>query len=397
MRVNPVAGVRLAAGHAGLYTIERPDVALLELAPGSQMAAVFTRNRFQGAPLQVARQHLAQKSPRLLVINAGCANAGVGAQGVADAQACCEYAAEVFGIEVQEVLPFSTGVIGERLAVDRIKAMLPQLKDQLAPEQWPAAAEAIRTTDTYAKLHSVQMQTKAGSMQVTGMAKGSGMICPDMATLLAFIATDLEVEADRLQQTLYEVLPDSFHAITVDGETSPNDACVLIATGQSGVAWKDLSEVEQRVWHQAVHEVCRALAKEIVRDGEGATRFITVEVEQAPSDDQAQAVARAVAHSPLVKTAAFAGDPNWGRILSAVGGSIGPEVVLEKISIHLDDEPVVQGGALVADYREDVARDVMSQSAFRICINLQMGEGRARVYTSDLSYEYVKINAEYRS
>ncbi len=397
MSDHAVPGVRLAAACAGLYSDSRLDVAVLEAAPEAQAAAVFTTNRFCAAPVEVARAHLQATAPRLLLINAGCANAGMGADGLADAHACCAAAAAVFGVEPEEVLPFSTGVIGQRLPVERIEAQLPTLNADLSEEHWDQAAQAILTTDTCTKLHSRQVEVAGQTLHVTGMAKGAGMICPDMATLLAFVATDVVADAPTLQTVLNTAMKTSFHAITVDGDTSTNDACVLLATGASKVELASLSSEEKAAWEQAVQEVCTGLAQDLIRDAEGATRFITVEVEQASSEVQAQAVARAVAHSPLVKTAAFAGDPNWGRILAAVGRSVDADVRMEDIDIWLDEVCIVAHGACAPDYQEADGQRVMQRPEFAIRINLRAGSQGARLYTSDLSYEYVKINAEYRT
>ena len=397
MSWQPVPGVRLAAASAGLYAGERLDLAVLELAPGTESAAVFTTNRFCAAPVEVAREHLGASPPRLLLVNAGCANAGLGGQGLEDARRSCGAAAGAFAVEPHEVLPFSTGVIGERLDVGKIEAQLPRLRQALSADGWPEAAQAILTTDTRAKLAGCRVKGGGGELHVTGMAKGAGMICPDMATMLAFVATDLAVDAAVLEQVLERALEGSFHAITVDGDTSTNDACVLLATGASGVALADLGDAEVEAWERAVFETCETLAKAIVRDAEGATRFITVEVEQAATPEQAQAVARAVAHSPLVKTAAFAGDPNWGRILAAVGRSVGDLSRMDRTGIRLDEVAVVAGGAVAEGYREEQGRSVMQREEFTIRVDLGLGESRMRLYTSDLSDDYVKINAEYRT
>ena len=397
MSWQPVPGVRLAAASASLYAGERLDLAVLELAPGTESTCVFTTNRFCAAPVEIAREHLEIRSPRLLLINAGCANAGLGEQGLYDARQCCMAAAEVFAIDPHEVLPFSTGVIGEKLDVGKIEAALPQLQQALSADGWPEAAQAILTTDTRVKLEGCRMKGGGKDLHVTGMAKGAGMICPDMATMLAFVATDLAVDAAVLEQVLERALETSFHAITVEGDTSTNDACVLVATGASGVALSDLSDSEVQAWEQAVFDTCETLAQAIVRDAEGATRFITIEVEQAATPEQAQAVARAVAHSPLVKTAAFAGDPNWGRILAAVGRSVGDLSRMDRIGVCLDDVPVVAGGAVAEDYREEQGLAVMEREEFTIRVNLGLGESQTRLYTCDLSYDYVKINAEYRT
>ena len=306
-------------------------------------------------------------------------------------------AAEVFGVEPYEVLPFSTGVIGERLDVGKIEAQLPQLHQALSADGWAEAAQAILTTDTRIKLESRRLKSDGKDLHVTGMAKGAGMICPDMATMLAFVATDLAADAAVLEQVLERALDNSFHAITVDGDTSTNDACVLLATGGSGVALSDLSDAGVEAWERAIFEICETLAMAIVRDAEGATRLIAVEIEQAATPEQAQAVARAVAHSPLVKTAAFAGDPNWGRILAAVGRSVGDLSCMDRVGMYLDEVQVVAGGALAEGYREEQGQAVMDREEFTIRVNLGLGGSRARLYTSDLSYDYVKINAEYRT
>ena len=397
MSWRPVPGLRLAAGRAGFYERDRPDTAVLELAPAAELAAVFTRNHFCAAPVAVAREHLAAARPRLLLVNAGCANAGLGAAGVGDARRSCELAAQTFGLRAEEVLPFSTGVIGERLDPERFGALLPELAGRLREDAWPEAAAAMLTTDTRTKLHGRTVAVAGREVRITGMAKGAGMICPDMATMLAFVATDLAAPRELLEHALERLLPTSFHAVTVDGDTSTNDACALLATGASGVGLAELPEAEIEAWQEAAREVFEALAQDLVRDAEGATRFITVAVEGAPSPAEAHAVARAVAHSPLVKTAAFAGDPNWGRILAAVGRSVSDAVAMERIGLWLDEAPVVAGGAAAADYSEDRAREVMAGREFTIRIDLGTGAASARLHTSDLSPGYVQINAEYRT
>ena len=397
MSWQPIPGVRLAAATAGLYVGERLDLAVLELVSGTESTGVFTTNRFCAAPVEVAREHLEASSPRLLLINAGCANAGRGEQGLHDARQCCQSAASAFGIEAHEVLPFSTGVIGQPLDVGKIETQLPGLQQALSADGWPEAAQAILTTDTRPKLEGRRIKGDGKEICVTGMAKGAGMICPDMATMLAFVATDLAVDAAVLEQVLERALETSFHAITIDGDTSTNDACMLLSTGGSGVALADLDDSEVKSWEQAVFDVCESLAKAIVRDAEGATRFITIEVGQAATPEQAQAVARAVAHSPLVKTAAFAGDPNWGRILAAVGRSVGDLSRMDRIELYLDEVPVAMGGAVAEGYREEQGQAVMAREEFAIRVNLGLGESRTRLHTSDLSYDYVKINAEYRT
>lgn len=396
--LRPVQGIRLGATAAGVRKQGRRDLVLIEAAPGTACAAVFTRNAFCAAPVIVARRHLAGHAPRYLLINAGNANAGTGAAGLRAAEACCELIAALGGCGSGEVLPFSTGVIGEPLPVDRIQAASGQLFNMLQTDGWAEAAQGIMTTDTVAKAVSMRLKLGDATVTLNGIAKGAGMIHPDMATMLAFLATDARVEPALLQRCLVRAVDDSFNCITIDGDTSTNDACVLLATG--GVAMAPIaSEDDPRypALAEAVREACAALAQAVVRDGEGATRFITVDVGGGRDRAECRAVAYAVALSPLVKTAFFAGDPNWGRILAAVGRAGLADLDVGGVTILLDDVCIVRGGERAADYTEERGQAVMRQPEIAIRIALGRGEAQARVWTTDLSYDYVKINAEYRT
>ena len=396
-RLIPVKGVRLAATQTAIRYRNRDDLALIALAPDSRCAAVFTRNAFCAAPVVVARAHLAHAAPRWLLLNAGNANAGTGQAGQEDAYACCAALAAQVRDQPQAVLPFSTGVIGERLPVANIIGRLPALIEQLDEDRWLAAARAIMTTDTLPKGYSETVLTDQGPLTLTGIAKGAGMIRPDMATLLAFVATDAALEQASLESALQDAVEQSFHCITVDGDTSTNDACVLIATGQSGVAIDSLTHADGVRFRQALNGLMRRLAQAIVRDAEGATKFIRVAVEDAAHVAEARQAAFTIAHSPLVKTALFASDPNWGRILAAVGRAGIEAFDIASVAIFLDDVQVVAGGARALDYDEAQGRNVLAGPEFTIRIRLGRGSERAVVWTSDLSYDYVRINAEYRT
>lgn len=395
--LHPVAGVTLGTTAAGIRKVGRPDLVVVELAEGSTCGAVFTRNAFCAAPVTVAKQHLARTAPRYLLINTGFANAGTGTRGLQDAGRSCAALAELAGCSVEAVLPFSTGVIGEYLPVERLRAGLPDALARLTPTGWLDAATAIMTTDTVPKAASVQTEVAGRGVTVTGMAKGAGMICPDMATMLAFIATDAGVPHGLLQRCLEEVVADSFNAVTVDGDTSTNDACVLIATGQAAATVEDGTDPGYSALRNAVGEVARHLAQAIARDGEGATRFVTVRVEGGRTRQECRTVAYAIAHSPLVKTALFAGDPNWGRILAAVGRAGLADLAMEGVALYLDEVCVARGGERDAGYQEAQGADVTKRRELTVRVDLGRGSADARVWTCDLSYDYVRINAEYRT
>ena len=393
----PIRGLRLGCTKAGIRYKGRNDLVAVELPAGATCAAVFTRNAFCAAPVVVAREHLVATAPRYLVINSGNANAGTGDAGLAAARESCRLVAAAAGCRPEEVLPFSTGVIGEPLPVERIGAAADALLADLAEDGWERAADAIMTTDTVRKLVSREARVGAGAFRVTGMAKGAGMICPDMATMLAYVATDAAVAPDLLQRCLWEAVEPSFNAITVDGDTSTNDACVLMATGGSGIVVDSADSPQGHALFDAVREVCLALARAIVKDGEGATKLVEIEVEEAASGDEARTVAYTIAHSPLVKTALFASDPNWGRILAAVGRAGLRDLDIRGVRIWLDDVRIVSEGGRDPGYTEAAGKAVVSRPEFAIRVALGRGDVATRVLTCDLSFDYVKINAEYRT
>lgn len=393
----PIAGCRLASVEAGVRYSDRKDLVVIEFDSGTTTAAVFTQNAFRAAPVVVAKRHLAECSPRALLVNSGNANCGTGQRGMDDAIASCTSLAKALGCSSNEVLPFSTGVIGEYLPIEKFAPAVEQASSQLASDAWLDAAHAIMTTDTVAKGLSKQIQTSEGVVSITGIAKGSGMIRPDMATMLSYIATDAAVPQADLQALLSAATEVSFNAVTVDGDTSTNDACTLSATAASGIKldpssphWADFSE--------AVTEICLFLAQALIRDGEGASKFVTVNVTNALSVSQAKSIAYTVAHSPLVKTALFASDPNWGRLLAAIGRApVESALDVSKIDISLDQVKIVSAGEREPSYEEPAGQAVMDQDEISINISMGAGSESATVWTSDLSHGYVTINADYRS
>jgi glutamate N-acetyltransferase/amino-acid N-acetyltransferase len=384
----PIAGVELGVTMAGVKKPGRKDLLVLRLAPGSAVAGVFTQNRFCAAPVTLAKKHL-KNHVSALVVNTGNANAGTGEDGIKRALQVCEALAGHLGCEVDEVLPFSTGVIMEPLPAERIVAALP--KALLAKSDWLSAAEAIMTTDTVPKAASKKVRLSRGEICVTGIAKGAGMIRPDMATMLGFIATDARVSRRELQELLERVAERSFNCISVDGDTSTNDSLILAATGKGAAP---SSARERLKLEAAVTDVARQLAQAIVRDGEGATKFVTVRVERGRNLEECRQVAYAIAHSPLVKTAFFASDPNLGRILAAVGNT-GVEV--NRMSLYLDQVLVASAGARHPAYKEEQGVAAMKKPEFTVRAVLNRGKAQATVWTCDLSFDYVKINAEYRT
>ncbi len=395
-RLHPVAGIEVATLSAGIKTEGRRDLVLFSLQPMTKVAAVFTRNAFCAAPVVVAKEHLAEGRPSYLLINTGNANAGTGEPGMRDARECCARLAAVMQCRAEEVLPFSTGVIGEPLPMPKILDTLPGFPSALQADGWEDAAYGIMTTDTVPKGASRQLEVNGKTITITGISKGSGMIRPDMATMLAYIATDAEIARPLLQQCLNDVVKFSFNRITVDGDTSTNDACVLMASGQSGVTIEADSDSYIR-FAEALTEVCQQLAQLIVRDGEGATKFISIEVNGGRNEVECEQVAYTIAHSPLVKTALFASDPNWGRILAAVGRAGIENLDLESLAIFLGDVCIVRDGGRAADYREEQGQVVMDHDEITIRVELARGEATAVLWSCDFSYDYVRINAEYRS
>ena len=395
--IYPVAGVQLGSIAAGIRYPNRQDLVAIALAEGSTVAAVFTTNAFCAAPVVLARTHLAQSPTRYLLINSGNANAGTGEPGMRAAQLTCDTLAQHAGCAPEAVLPFSTGVIGEDLNTKAIIAALPELLKNLREDAWQQAASAIMTTDTVPKLVSKTIHIDNKAVVITGMCKGSGMIRPDMATMLAYIATDAAVPQTLLQDCLHAAVAPSFNSITVDGDTSTNDACVLMATGKSGVSISSLDDARGTLFANAVLEVCMELARMVVKDGEGATKLVEIRVSEAASVDEARQVAFTIAHSPLVKTALFASDPNWGRILAAVGRAGLHNLDLNAIRIALNDVSIVRNGGRDPSYTEAAGKAVMQQADILIHVALGRGRCDASVLTCDFSYDYVKINAEYRS
>lgn len=398
--LHPVNGVRLGTTSAGIKTEGRQDLVLMELAPASNVAGVFTRNAFCAAPVTVAKEHLAtsEGQPRYLLVNTGNANAGTGSQGLADARACTSAVAELAGVDAAEVLPFSTGVIGEPLPVELIVNALPAAQDKLSEQGWADAAAGIVTTDTRPKGHSVVFSVDGTQYTITGIAKGAGMIRPNMATMLAYVATDAAVEAPLLQQLLSELSDLSFNRVTVDGDTSTNDACVLVATGAAGNApLADKDSALYTALYEALTEVFVLLAQALVRDGEGASKFVAVRIEGGNTEAECLEVAYTIAHSPLVKTALFASDPNWGRILAAIGRAEVQQLDVDAVSVYLNDTLIAEQGGRAASYTEAQGVAAMAPEDIEIRVCLNRGESYATVWTTDFSYDYVRINAEYRT
>jgi glutamate N-acetyltransferase/amino-acid N-acetyltransferase len=385
----PVAGLELGIAMAGIKKPGRKDLLVMRVAPGAAVAGVFTRNRFCAAPVVLAKKHL-KNTVRALVVNTGNANAGTGKEGMKRALSVCEALGKAIGANPSQVLPFSTGVIMEQLPADKLIAALPSLKSA----GWLDAAEAIMTTDTVPKAVSREVKLSGGVATITGIAKGSGMIRPDMATMLGFVATDAKVAQKALQSMLKRVADRSFNCATVDGDTSTNDSFMLIA---SGVGVEVKKEKDRKIFEQAVLEVSQFLAQAIVRDGEGATKFVTVTVQKGRSAAECRKIAYAIAHSPLVKTAFFASDPNLGRILAAIGYAGIRDLRTDRIDLYLDDVLVAKSGGRNPAYRESLAFAAMKKPEFTVRAVLHRGRASATVWTCDFSYDYVKINAEYRS
>ena len=394
--LHPVAGIELGVAMAGVRKTNRRDLLLIRLGPGSTVAGVFTRNRFCAAPVTLAKRHLAAGGDvRGLVVNTGNANAGTGEDGLARAATVCEAVARSLGCAVRQVLPFSTGVIMEPLPAERIMAGIPAAVADLRPDNWLAAAEAIMTTDTVPKAASRRLRLGGGEVTVTGIAKGAGMIRPDMATMLGFVATDAKVPREALEALVREAADKSFNCITVDGDTSTNDSFVVVASGASGVAAESRSDLD--ALGRAITEVAALLAQAIVRDGEGATKFVTLRIEGGRSGEECRRVGYAIAHSPLVKTAFFASDPNLGRILAAIGNAGIEDLDTSRLELYLDSVLVAANGGRHPDYREEMGAAAMAKPEFTVRAVLQRGQAAATVWTCDLSFDYVKINAEYRT
>ena len=394
----PVAGVRLGVAEAEIRKKNRRDLTLVALDPGCTVAGVFTQNRFCAAPVQLCREHLAGGAGiRALVINTGVANAGTGEPGRQAAQATCDAVGALLGIGASQVLPFSTGVILEHLPVDRIQAGLPAAQADLKADNWHAAAHAIMTTDTVAKAASRTLTANGKKITISGVSKGAGMIKPNMATMLGFLATDAGIAQSLLDQLVKDAADQSFNCVTVDGDTSTNDSFVMIASGQSGVSFAAASDAGWGEVRAAIIAVAVELAQAIVRDGEGATKFITVAVEGGKTAEECRQVGYAIGHSPLVKTAFFASDPNLGRILAAIGYAGIADLDVDGVKVWLDDVLVAEHGGRAAAYQEEDGARVMRQAEITVRVDLGRGTATANVYTCDFSYDYVKVNADYRS
>lgn len=394
----PVKGIKMGIHDSYIRYQNRKDLVIFELAEHSTVAGVFTQNAFCAAPVHVCKDHLKQHAIRYLVINTGNANAGTGEIGLRNAYQTCEALAQLTGVVTENILPFSTGVIGEQLPMQRLLAGLAPALQKLDENSWHDAACGIMTTDTVPKGVSEQFEFDGISYTITGISKGAGMIRPNMATMLGFIATDLPIAQEILQELLKQAVNQSFNRITIDGDTSTNDSCVLIATGQAGgKPLQQLDDPRIEAFSEILNRVLKRLAQLIVQDGEGATKFITISVEGGATTQECCDVAYSIAHSPLVKTALFASDPNWGRILAAIGNAGVPHLDVNQVNVWLDDVQICQNGGVAQSYTEAAGAAVMAKTEFTIYVDLQRGEAKDTVYTCDLSYDYVKINADYRS
>ena len=395
--MHPVPGFRLGTTSAGIKKPGRQDLVVMEVAKGGAVAGVFTKNAFCAAPVQLTKSHIVDKPSRYLVTNTGNANAGTGESGRAHALQVCEQMATIGGVPVESVLPFSTGVIGEPLPVDKILAALPEAHAALSEDSWGQAAKGIMTTDTRPKGESVKLPLGGGVVTITGIAKGAGMIKPNMATMLAYVATDMKIDRDQLQSLVGNAADCSFNRITVDGDTSTNDCAMLIATGASSIAWQNLSLEEQQHFELALNNLFISLAQQIVQDGEGATKFVTVNVVGGVDTEECLAVAYTVAESPLVKTALFASDPNWGRILAAIGRAGIEKLNVDAIEVFLDEVLIAKNGGRADSYTEEQGAAVMAKEEIAITIDLHRGTAEETVWTMDFSHQDVTINADYRT
>ena len=397
-QLTPVLGLQLGYAQAGIKKPGRKDVLVLKLAPGATVAGVFTTNRFCAAPVQVSKDHLAGTQPIVaLVVNTGNANAGTGEAGLANANATCAALAKLLGCEANQILPFSTGVILEPLPLEKLVAGLPAAIANLNEDRWFDAAEAIMTTDTQPKAASRVVTIAGKRVTMTGISKGAGMIKPNMATMLGFMACDAKISQPVLQTLVKQAADASFNCITIDGDTSTNDSFMLIATGTGELKITDTASAEYHALAEAVIGLSQELAQMIVRDGEGATKFITVRVEQGRDLEECRKIAYAIGHSPLVKTAFFASDPNLGRILAAIGYAGVNDLDVNQINLYLDDVWVAKQGGRNPDYQEQDGQRVMKQSEITVRVTLARGEAAATIWTCDLSHDYVSINADYRS
>ena len=393
-----IEGIRLSASSANIYKEKRNDIALIEISDDSAITAAFTKNHFCAAPVKISKDNLNESKPRYCLINAGNANAGTGESGIQNARIVCEALANLTHCSKSEILPFSTGVIGEDLPVEKINKVLPSLLKNLSGDHWLDVAKSIMTTDTIPKAVSRQVKISNSTISITGIAKGSGMIKPNMATMLSFLATDANVTKDCLDEIKNRALEKSFNRIVVDGDTSTNDSFILISTcrAKNSIINKKNSK-EFTVLENEITKVCCSLAQAIVRDGEGATKFISIVVEEGKDEAECLSVAYSIAQSPLVKTAFTASDPNWGRIIAAIGNANVDKLDIAKVNIHINNVCVVDGGERSKTYTEEEGKRVMMEDEIILKVSLKRGACCEEVWTTDLSYEYVKINSEYRS
>ena len=397
VNVAPIDGIRLAAVASQIRYGNRLDLVLIEIAQDSTTVGVFTQNAFCAAPVRIAKHRVKHSASRYFLINTGNANAGTGPEGELAAVACCDGLAEIASASSEQILPFSTGVIGEQLPFDKILVALPGLYEALSADAWQSAAQGILTTDTRTKLASASFTVESSQTSISGFAKGSGMIRPNMATMLAYVFTDAKIERPLLDKFIVNAVKNSFNRITVDGDTSTNDCCMLVATGKGSLVITDIDSDASKQFQFELNAVFEQLATGLIRDAEGASKFITIEVNEGASEHECLAVAYAVAESPLVKTAFYASDPNWGRILAAIGRAGLDDLDIESVTLALGDILLVSKGAVDAGYSESAGQAEMDKEEIRVCINLGRGKASARVWTSDLSNEYVRINADYRS
>lgn len=396
-KLASIRGVRIGTANAGIKQTQRDDLVVMSLAPGSRVSGVFTQSSFKAAPVRVCEEHLSRASPRAILVNSGNANAATGSAGLEDALQCCRWVADVLDVPVETVLPFSTGVIGQRLPLPKLQGGIPKAASAIG-DAWEPAARAIMTTDTGPKALSRSIRVGATDVTITGIAKGAGMIRPDMATMLAYIGTDAAVSQQCLDRLVKFASDCSFNRITVDGDTSTNDSFILVATGAAGnVEVDDEDQPGYASLRDGIVGVARELAQRIIRDAEGATKFVTVLVEGGRTSAECLQVAYTVGQSPLIKTAMFASDPNWGRFCMAIGRAGIEALDPDRIALYLDDVCVARGGMIASDYTEEAGAHVMSQAEFTVRIDLGRGTASDTIWTCDFSYEYVRINAEYRT
>jgi len=394
----PVSGIRLSSVDAGIRYAGREDLVLIELSEGSSVAGCFTRNLYKAAPVIVSQKHLASAHTRYLLINSGNANACTGLQGMDDAYNSCKQVAELANVPIESVLPFSTGVIGMPMNMNAVEKGVPRAFENLSEENWESVAKAIMTTDTFAKMVTREIEIDGVKVRINGIAKGAGMIRPDMATMLAYVFTDAYVQKETLQNICSLATDRSFNRVTVDGDTSTNDSIILAATGKAEMPLIDSVESSQgQLLAKSVIDVFKELAQLLVRDGEGATKFVTIVVDNGADTDDCLKVAYSIAHSPLVKTAMFASDPNWGRLVAAIGRSGVEQLDVSNVRVWLDDLLIVEDAGVASGYREELGQQVFDQAEFTIRIDLGMGNCSETIWTCDLSHEYVSINADYRS